>query len=254
MNTKPKSYLNQMLSQLPDGGVATSVWLKSLGISNDLQQSYKRNGWLKSIGKGAFVKYNDEPEIEGGIFALQYQLVLDVHIGGRTSFILKSTTFFAHLGAIVPDMFGSTKTKLPKWFADAFSEHGYNFYNTSFLPTYQGIEQYQENGWNFKISSPERAILEMLYLYPEVTTLKDTYETLELLVNLRPDLLQNLLENCTSIKVKRLFLYMAEKIGHSWFQFLDLSKISLGFGKRVITKGGKLDKKYNIVIEDLDNI
>ena len=59
---------------------------------------------------------------------------------------------------------------------------------------------------------------------------------------------------CNSIKVKRLFLYMAENILHEWFDYLNLNKINLGSGKRVISKGGKLDKKYNIVIEDLDSI
>ena len=47
---------------------------------------------------------------------------------------------------------------------------------------------------------------------------------------------------------------MAENILHEWFDYLNLSKINLGSGKRVISKGGKLDKKYNIVIEDLDSI
>lgn len=105
-----------------------------------------------------------------------------------------------------------------------------------------------------KISEPERAILEAIYLTPNKTTLRNVYQILELMTTLRPQLLQQLLENCSSIKVKRLFLYMAEKTGHEWFNYLNLSKINLGSGKRVITKGGKLDKKYNIVIEDLDSI
>ena len=45
MTTKRKAYLNQMLQQIPQGAVVTSVWLRSLGISNDLQQYYKNNKW-----------------------------------------------------------------------------------------------------------------------------------------------------------------------------------------------------------------
>jgi len=66
--------------------------------------------------------------------------------------------------------------------------------------------------------------------------------------------MQELLEMCTSVKVKRLFLYMSEKINHAWLEYLKLDKIDIGKGKRVITKGGTLDKKYNIVIESLDEI
>jgi len=77
---------------------------------------------------------------------------------------------------------------------------------------------------------------------------------MEMLTGLRPDLLQKLLEECKSIKVNRLFLYMAEKAGHSWLDDLDLSKIDLGKGKRSIVKNGVLNSKYQITIpRDLAN-
>ena len=44
------------------------------------------------------------------------------------------------------------------------------------------------------------------------------------------------LEECRSVKVKRLFLFMAEKARHAWFEALDLDRIDLGSGKRVIPK------------------
>lgn len=76
----------------------------------------------------------------------------------------------------------------------------------------------------------------------------DVYYLMEMLTTLRPTLVQQLLENCTSVKVKRLFLYMADKSGHRWFSKLDVSKISLGSGTRSISKGGVKNAKYNIVI------
>jgi len=48
--------------------------------------------------------------------------------------------------------------------------------------------------------------------------------------------------------VKRLFLYLAEHIGHEWFNYLDISTIDLGKGKRSIIKNGCLDPKYQITI------
>jgi hypothetical protein len=41
---------------------------------------------------------------------------------------------------------------------------------------------------------------------------------------------------------------MAEKSQHQWFKELELNKISLGSGKRVIVKNGVLDKKYQITV------
>ena len=41
---------------------------------------------------------------------------------------------------------------------------------------------------------------------------------------------------------------MVEKARHAWFVALDLDRIDLGSGKRVIAKGGVYDKKYQITI------
>jgi hypothetical protein len=44
---------------------------------------------------------------------------------------------------------------------------------------------------------------------------------------------QKLLEDCTSVNVKCVFLYLAEKAKHAW---LKLDKIDLGRGKRSLVK------------------
>ena len=92
----------------------------------------------------------------------------------------------------------------------------------------------------------------MLYCVPNKATVNEAYQIMELLVSLKPTLMQELLENCTSIKVKRLFLYMAERAGHACLNRLDLSKIDLGNGVREIVKGGTLDRKYNIIIGNIE--
>jgi hypothetical protein len=61
-------------------------------------------------------------------------------------------------------------------------------------------------------------------------------------------LVQQLLESCASVKVKRLSLHLAEKHGHPWLNQLDQTKISLGSGKRVLVPGGRLDPKYLITV------
>ncbi|MBU4331192.1 MAG: type IV toxin-antitoxin system AbiEi family antitoxin domain-containing protein, partial [Acidobacteria bacterium] len=53
---------------------------------------------------------------------------------------------------------------------------------------------------------------------------------------------------CRSVKVKRLFLYLAEKAAHSWTGSLDVSRINLGKGDRLIAEKGVLDKKYRITV------
>jgi len=77
---------------------------------------------------------------------------------------------------------------------------------------------------------------------------------MELLGTVKPAVVQSLLECCASIKVKRLFLYMAERAGLAWVKRLDLASIDLGSGDREITKGGQYDKKYRIVVGNVEEI
>jgi Transcriptional regulator, AbiEi antitoxin, Type IV TA system len=72
--------------------------------------------------------------------------------------------------------------------------------------------------------------------------------SMEGLISLRPRLLQSLLVACNSIKVRRLFLYLAEQHQHSWFQRLDIDALDLGTGNRSIITGGHLDSKYLITV------
>jgi len=71
---------------------------------------------------------------------------------------------------------------------------------------------------------------------------------MENLATLRSDMVQILLQVYRSIKVKRLFLTMAERHGHPWVSELDLSKVDLGKGKRMIAPGGRYDSKYRITV------
>ncbi|MBI5624486.1 MAG: type IV toxin-antitoxin system AbiEi family antitoxin domain-containing protein [Elusimicrobia bacterium] len=50
------------------------------------------------------------------------------------------------------------------------------------------------------------------------------------------------------MKAKRLFLLLAELCEHPWVAKLDLKRVNLGKGKRVLVKDGHLDPKYLITV------
>ena len=76
---------------------------------------------------------------------------------------------------------------------------------------------------------------------------------MEGIVGLGPERAGRLLRQCRSVKVKRLFLWFAERHGHAWFDRLDLEGVDLGSGKRMLVRGGRLDRKYGITVpSDLD--
>ena len=71
---------------------------------------------------------------------------------------------------------------------------------------------------------------------------------MESLTSLRPHIVQSLLEYCNSVKVKRLFMYMSDQHNHPWLDNVNISRIDLGRGKRLIVSNGMVDKKYNITV------
>ena len=75
------------------------------------------------------------------------------------------------------------------------------------------------------------------------------------LASLSPKRLQELLANCHSVKVKRLFFFFADRHHHVWLKRLDKESLDLGTGKRLLVKGGKLDRTYQITVpKDLDAV
>jgi hypothetical protein len=71
---------------------------------------------------------------------------------------------------------------------------------------------------------------------------------MEGLNNLIPTKVQDLLEQCESIKGKRLFLYMAEKSGHNWFKYSNIESTDSGKGKRSLVKKSVYISKYSITV------
>ena len=123
------------------------------------------------------------------------------------------------------------------------------YMTTSFLgDELLGVDSMTFEQHDLLVSSPERAILECLNLPEAASSLLDIYYLMESLTTLRPKLVQTLLESCTSHKVKRLFLYMAEKAHHPWFKALDLEHVSLGTSRYMVTPRGKYIRKYNMTI------
>jgi hypothetical protein len=107
--------------------------------------------------------------------------------------------------------------------------------------------------WPLPVSTPERAILELLDEVPKRETFHQADVLMEGLRNLSPRRLQALLADCKSVKAKRLVFWFAERHTHAWLQKLDRSAVDLGKGKRMLVRGGKLDTKYNITVpENLD--
>jgi len=250
MSTKIISKINRLVQNWPRGAVYTQIWLTSLGYNAYLMRRYRESSWVKSIGNGAYILSNDQLEWPGGLYALQTQLKLPVHAGGRTALVHIGAAHYVRFHESKIFLFALPQTMLPKWYLNYNWEAPILFRRTGLLP-YDIADSFTEmkhRDFIIRISAAERAILEMLYLVPTHQGFDEAFKIMEGLMTLRPQLMQKLLEYCNSIKVKRLFLYMAEKCQIPVFTRLDQNKIDLGQGKRSIINNGILDKKYQITI------
>lgn len=248
MSTKKANKINQLLSFAPKGAVLLSSWLTSQGYSFDLIKRYKHSGWLESMGTGAVIRAGDVVDIYGALYALQAQKSLNIHIGGRSAFSIARQAHYLELDAKKIVLFGDRKAYLPTWFIEHDWVIKVEYHASDFLPPNLGIVEIPVKEFTVKVSNSTRAFMECLYLAPDKQDLTECYELMESMNNLRPNKVQELLEACTSVKVKRLFLYFAELHDHEWLKYINLSKVDLGSGKRSIVRDGVLSKKYQITV------
>lgn len=242
--------INQLIQQWPKGTVKTVKELHELGYSPQTLKNYTTYKWLSLLGRGAYKLYNDEVDWPGGLYCLQRKKENTFHVGGKSALEYKGFAHYISQQKTKVELFGNVNDALPKWFTKQNWMKSLSLSKTDIF-NYPGLGAYTSTSLGnvvIEISSPELAILEMLFLVPKVHSFEEANLIMESLTTLRVDLLQKLLETCSSVKVKRMFLYLSEKHNHSWLQDLDQTKIYLGSGKREIAKNGRLDKKYNITV------
>ena len=254
MNTNTPTKINQLLQKVPNGGLFLSSWMFKNGISYELQRHYKKSQWLTPIGTGVMVRTGETPTLFSALASLNEQDNKHFSIGAMTALEMQGFSHYLPMGKRTVVLFSPKGERLPAWFIKKdWNVYLRHFTSECFNPGL-GIDAVMQEGFNLPVSSPARAFMECLHLSPKYYNLTDLYYVMEMLTILLPPEVQELLEDCKSVKIKRLFLYMAEKAEHNWLQMLDTSNITLGTGKRSIARNGVYNPKYRITIpKELDS-
>lgn len=250
MNQYSETKINKILQDLPHNAVATTRWLGQYGVGSDLLHRYKQSHWFTTIGHGAVLRTGDKPTWVGAVYALQEQLELSIHIGGKSAIGYQGHAHYLPMGKEIVTLYCHYRTDIPKWFKDYDWHVNLKIKAISlFSSNAEGnLKKMEIDGFHLSISSLERAIIEILADVPNNQSLDEAFKIMETLNTLNPKILQTLLEICNSKKVKRVFLLLAEKANHQWFQRLKVEKIDIGSGNRVLYKGGVLNKKYKVTV------
>jgi hypothetical protein len=246
---KKNKKIKKIYQELESKELLTVTHLERLGVIGQARYHYANNGWLEKIGNGAYKMPGKVVSWQKAVIALQEQLDLSVHVGAKTVFQMAGKAHYLNQPRVY--LFFPRNTRLPKWFQSSkFQDTDIKTYEGSVIPDGNlGVERVD----GMLCSSHERAILEQISLIGKTEGFEETFKLLEGLTALRSKLLQKLLENCTSVKTKRIFLYCAETINYPWFVKLEPKKIDLGSGPRQIDKKGVYVSKYQIVVPILED-
>lgn len=257
MSIQNKTKINQLYSILPEGCIASSRWLRLKGYSSQLVARYVKSGWLQPVAHGAYRRPGREPFWQDVVISLQHLSGKDLHCGAKTALQVQGYGHFIPMESeSTITLFAKPAVRLPEWInklklKEKFKLTSGLLFTDNFRDDSIINFEWSKLTWPMKVSCPERAILELLSKVPYDESFESAKYFMEGLTHLRPDLVLALLQACRNIKVKRLFLFLAERLNMPWFARLETDTINLGVGKREIEKGGKLDKKYLITVPEI---
>lgn len=259
MSLQKDEKLNQILALLPEGVAAPSYWLAEQGYSRQLVHKYVQGNWLKQLGRGVYARPQADVAWQGLVLGMQRLAALPFHVGGISALNLQGYAHYLPLaGEKTIHLWG--QAPCPAWVKAVSINEALQFHTAQLFDssvTKVGIDAMSGGvrDWSLQVSTPERAIMEVLYdVRDDEHSFIHAAELFEGLTALRPQTVNTLLQHCRNIKVKRLFLFMVDQFSYPWIKRITKDQLDLGSGKRVIIKGGKLDKQYLITVPERFNV
>jgi len=260
MTQQRQERLKPLLDDLPPGYVADAAWLVARGIDRKSILQYEQRGWLEKLVRGVYRRPDIHRDVGKDdwrrlVLSLQRIMGYDVHVGGRTALSLQGFDHYLSLGAEKTPVY--LYGDVPSWLArlpnaDRFETRTLSLFGGSKTAVGGASEEKAASASqrlnDLMVATPERAILELLNELPTGESFHNADMVFEGLANLRPRLLQSLLKECRSVKVKRLFFVFADQHAHAWRQYLDPDDFDLGSGPRALVDGGKLHPRYAITV------
>jgi hypothetical protein len=264
--------LNRLLRELPPGLLADTRWLQAHGQTRSLIHDHVRKGYLERLSARLYRRTSSETadrvRWEVAVISAQQLNGAAVHVGGPTALAMLGKAHYLRLGGEHRVYLYDADHTAPTWLrslevsADFVIRTKSMFVDASLGVDWRridlgtgrlGAERVDPKvvePWDhfLRISGEERAIIELMDEIPETVGFEHADEIFQSLTNLRPSVLTRLLQACTSIKAKRLFLFYADRHDHSWRRRVAADAVDLGKGKRQLARGGRLDPTYQITV------
>ncbi|MFP1981874.1 type IV toxin-antitoxin system AbiEi family antitoxin domain-containing protein [Lonsdalea quercina] len=244
------NYLNWLMQNTLPGQVLLQSWLTHNGIDRKLSYRYVQNGWFRRLAHGVYCRTGREPDWVDAVSCLQTQWEKPVRVAGLTSLALQGHAHYTELSKPQIWLTLPAYVKLPGWFATFGQSATFVTLYTSGLSAdaMSFTTELKIGDRRLTGSGPELAAYEIASGVSDQISFEHADALFQGTNLLSPRKLQALLCASHSVKTNRVLLYLAQRNGHPYFQYLDQSRIETGTGKRQIIPGGWLEPDYQITV------
>lgn len=280
MTAQSDGKLNRLERLLPEGLLTDAAWLSAHGYQSSLRSQYVAGGWLEQPARRVYRRSRGTLNWQQAVLSLQLLLGHRLAVGGRTALELQGYAHYLSAGYLSAGpaavyLYGPARP--PGWLTTLPVPESFLYRHSVPLlgedkdldaafpslpednapPPASGpalesaglrVLPWGQWDWPMVLSTPERAVLELLDELPGAESFHQVDMLMEGLSDLSPRRLQALLGRCRSVKVKRLFFFFADRHNHAWLRHIDRSTIDLGAGKRMLVKDGRFDPAYRITV------
>ena len=246
MDISKGSKINRLLSEGIYGGLFFSEWLDKMGYSAQLIKRYRESGWLESLTIGVMFRKSEKLSALAAIHSFNRQTEKKVRIAAHSALELQGFSHYIPMGK--PKLMVSFDPFRPgEWVKSDKFDMSITPFSTEIFSN-PPTQVLSKDNMELPVSAPEQAFLECLHLVPSHYSYMDLYYLMEQLTSLDPAGVQRALENTSSQRIKRMFLYMAEKAGHYWFDMLDQDSLGISNSKLQLVGNGTYISKYKITV------
>ncbi len=253
---KPAMFEASLESVLPLGLLANRKGLLGQGVGVHKLDNALKSGKLIALAPGVYARSGLPVSWQGLALGLQ-RLYPEGSLGGLTALELQGLGHFAPLASERTVHFYAP-AKEPTWLQklNVGCKIVWHKSESLWVPSFKEISnRFSDIPWRddlepLKVSCAEKALLELLEDVPASVSFDYADALMQGSTSLSPVKLEQLLHACTSVKVKRLFFWLAGRYQYAWLKKIDPTKFDLGSGKRVLVKGGKLDKQFQITVPE----
>lgn len=217
-----------------------SAWLQERGFSAKQVARLAEDGWLQRLGHGVYVLPGDQLNRDASLAQLA-ALIPGLHVAGKTALAWRGVRHNLAVRELLI-LWGGKPATLPAWFTAVFpADYQATHLFDEGLGANVGIAPMPGGRADVPVSTPERALLELLSDVGKGQELEEARNLLESARSLRPPVLDELLSHLKRIKVARLAHALAEELELSWADLARLHSDRLGGGRRWVstTKSGE---------------